>query len=386
MLTLSECASYQTLSLGDDCLATTNDVDDKVSALSNMVCYDMNEDGSFNSATKYDGSSCDLCQDADASEPVTPLEEPLSPEEPVVPEEEPVTPEEPLVPEEVPVVPEEPATPEEPLAPEEEPVTPEEPAVPEESEVLPEEPAVPEESEVLPEEPAVPEESEVLPEEPAVPEEVLFPTTAPTPKDELVPVIADTIPVEGVPTAAADDCPMDYLTVDTGTTACPSPQSIVTLTAIVGYDGLVDAHGEGVIYGIQLDESGSTVSFNVNNPFDDSADVFVKHESLGNVDGFLEPICEEEQALPPCLEADSILDNTFTVACRSTGFAKVYVYFATSDPTVLAFTGEDATIHDCCYPPAYDLSTTGLVEFVYHIDCSCPPMAEGRYLRGSKIW
>jgi hypothetical protein len=306
-LTEAECATYQSLNLEDKCPVAEKDVEIRPKSLSNMVCYDMNADGSFGSAVKVDSSSCDVCTVADAVTPAPPAVE-----EPVV--------------KVLPVAPEDPATPEEPT--DEDPATPEEPAD----------------------------------EEPATPEEPI-------------------VPVEPV---VEEDCPMEYLALNNGLTLCPSGQSIVMLTGTAGYDGATDANGVGVIYGIELDPTGSTITFKVDNPFADSADIYVKHEIAGNADGFLEPICEEEVAQPACLEADSIVDNTFTVACRSHGYARVYVYFATSDASVLGFTGADAEIDHCCYPPEYDLSTTGIVELVYNIQCACPPTSQERHLlRGS---
>jgi len=216
--------------------------------------------------------------------------------------------------------------------------------------------------------------------EPPVEETPVAETPAPTdPVIETVEVLTDP-PVE--------ECPMDYLDSSNGLTypEC-SGESIVSLRASAGYDGDLDMNGVGVIYDIELLTATNEVTFKVNNMFDVASDVYVKYEVFATIDGsvssFRNPTCDEVQAQPACVD-ETYGDNTVTAACRTQGYAVVYVYYATTDPAVLAFAGEDATIDNCCYPEGYDLSTTGLVELSYKIECDCPPMAEGRYLRGSK--
>jgi len=215
--------------------------------------------------------------------------------------------------------------------------------------------------------------------------------------DECTPISIETDPpaIETEPPAIeteppVEECPMDYLDNNNGITysGCPSSaNSIVTLTASAGYDGDLDVNGVGVIYDILLPTDGSNeVTFKVNNLFETASDVYVRYSAFatigGSVSSFRNYECDEVQAQPACVD-ETYGENSITAACHTQGYTLVYVYFATSDPAVLAFAGEDATIDKCCYPDDYDLTTTGLVELVYKIQCDCPPVAEGRFLRGS---
>jgi hypothetical protein len=58
-LTEAQCATMQTVELGEDCVSAEGE---KVSALSNFVCYNTLADGTLSAGTKVDTSSCDVCK------------------------------------------------------------------------------------------------------------------------------------------------------------------------------------------------------------------------------------------------------------------------------------------------------------------------------------
>ena len=125
------------------------------------------------------------------------------------------------------------------------------------------------------------------------------------------------------------------------------------------------------------DPTSATVTFQVNNAFAGDSDIYIRHEVYDET--FLSKTCATVPAAAPCQEPTA---NTVTAACRDDKFALVYVYYATTDASVLPF--EDATIHQCCHPDDYDSATTGVVEMIYKIDCACPTAAIGRrMLRGT---
>jgi hypothetical protein len=213
-------------------------------------------------------------------------------------------------------------------------------------------------------------------ETPELPSDVptsVVPSDSPTPLP--TPFVEPTfIPVE------PQVCTMDYVNKDTGTNVCPNG-SIVTLQGSLGIeqDGLMA--GENIFYDISLDPSGSTVTFSINNVFSSNADIYVKHEVFSRADSaFKETSCEAVLSQSPCLSSSEEIDNTFTVACRDRGFALVWLYFATSDDSVMSFNGPDVEIPECCYPEEYNFDTTGVALLAYRIDCACPSVAPARRL------
>jgi hypothetical protein len=205
-------------------------------------------------------------------------------------------------------------------------------------------------------------------------------------------VCSGTVPVpeppQPLPAPETDaNCPMDYLNENTGASTCgTSGPSIVTLNAIKGYDNGKDySTGQGMIYGIELDVSGDTVTFKVNNVFGEASDIYVQHEvfavdAAGNAIQFLNAECEAVKTQAPCLATtDPSVYNTFTAACHPQGYAIVYVFFATTDSNVASYGGGAATVPKCCYPDEY-APDTGIVEFAYKIECSCPSSSSQRTL------
>jgi hypothetical protein len=151
------------------------------------------------------------------------------------------------------------------------------------------------------------------------------------------------------------------------------------LQGTVGIEPTGYENGDGIIYNIVQDAAAGTVTFNVANPFDASADIYVKHESASSVAGFLEPTCDAMPQQAPCVSPEA--GDEITVMCRDRGYAIVYLYFAVEDTSLAT---EAATINDCCYPAevaTFDYSTEGsVVELAYKIDCSCPEASSTRKL------
>ena len=177
---------------------------------------------------------------------------------------------------------------------------------------------------------------------------------------------------------------MEYAAEKSGSTVCPaSSGSIVSLLKATGIEDLHDslATGDGVIYGIQLDATGDTVSFQVNNIFAATTDIYVRHDITDDGSTFLHKDCIKISNVAPCMEP---LENSIAATCRNKQYALVHLFFATSDESVV-LSPEDATIPNCCGPDSYDQGTIGVAELLYVIHCSCPNSNTGgreRLLRG----
>jgi len=166
-----------------------------------------------------------------------------------------------------------------------------------------------------------------------------------------------------------DECEDDTFE-NTGETVCPDAgESIVTLVNTKGSVDLPD--GAEVIYGIVPNVephdgmSGMSVRFLINNPFDDIADIYVKHDK--SVYGsFMDPVCD------PLEKVDSGCDTGATpveVACHEypgmAPFALVQVYFSSR-----GIPGSETSVDKCCDAP--DDEAAGVVEYTFEIMCQCP--------------
>lgn len=178
-----------------------------------------------------------------------------------------------------------------------------------------------------------------------------------------------------------------YINTDTGSNICKTPtftESIVRLDGEVGYDGSSFIKGDGVIYGIKFSPDGKSVKFNVNNPFDEPADVYVKHDKFFPGTTWLDPTCEAVFDKPHCIQSPFSESGAreFEVACMTNPVsnktsAQVYVYFATDDVKLTTYAGTKLNeIDACCHPPDYD-QFHGFAEFMFRIDCACPPASVG---------
>jgi len=157
---------------------------------------------------------------------------------------------------------------------------------------------------------------------------------------------------------------------DTADTVCPSTEGgVVKLLKTTGTATIPD--GGDVFHSIIMDpdpgdNGSSTVRFKVNNPFDSSAHVYVKHD-VNVLSGFTNSVCD-----------GFVLDtagcdtsNEIEVACKEfpgvEPFAVVNVYFA----SVGLDDSNDAEIDKCCDAADYEPGT-GIVEYTFQIECICP--------------
>jgi hypothetical protein len=235
---------------------------------------------------------------------------------------------------------------------------------------------------------------------------VVPPTDAPVGPPVEPEVVVDPLPPTEAPIGTSNDqigvldpvCPMDYVLTGSSSSIMCGSTAGVNLIASEGIDVTssltlsdgtpVDfSTGTGIIFNIV--QNDATVSFDVNNPFSDNADVFVDYETA-SPGGFLSSNCDGISAQSPCLEEQAIADGGFEAACRPGDLAIVRLYFATDSPTTLGFAGTSATVDGCCEPQAmgdgstypYESSSNSVGELVYTIKCGCPT-GEQRKLRGA---
>lgn len=181
----------------------------------------------------------------------------------------------------------------------------------------------------------------------------------------------------------------DYM-VNTASDMCPdanngSFQAVKILKRIEGGEETVSPiAGKDLVYGISMNEpldgGAHTVSFKVDNPVSNSADIFVKYGKKAGLRS-ADPACE---AMPQ--QADCSPDTTvITTVCHEypgvDPFAIVDVYIASQDP-FLAAIGEAAKVDECCHPDDYSDGSWGVVRYVLEIKCTCPPTEIARKHRG----
>lgn len=126
-----------------------------------------------------------------------------------------------------------------------------------------------------------------------------------------------------------------------------------------------------VIYGIELDVephdgvAGKSVKFKVNNPFVDTADVYVKHDK-SVFTTFLAPECDSMTQTPSGCDTKA---KTIEVACHDYNgkiapYALVSVYFSSND-----IPSSDASVDKCCHASDPD---AGVVKYTFEVTCECP--------------
>lgn len=166
-----------------------------------------------------------------------------------------------------------------------------------------------------------------------------------------------------------DDC-IDGEFFKDGDSVCPNTdESIVTLVKSSG--GLALPEDSTVIYGITVDVephgtvAGKTVKFRVNNPFDQAANIYVKHDK-SVFTTFMDPVCDKD------LSTAAGCDNTapsVEAACHSypgiDPFALVQVYYSSA-----FITPSDTEVDVCCEPE--DGDADGVVMYTFEIKCTCP--------------
>jgi len=168
-------------------------------------------------------------------------------------------------------------------------------------------------------------------------------------------------------------------------TICPNT-SVVTLLKQTGVQDIPD---DGTIFydiafgeftpGPEL-EKVHTVTFKINNPFEVKADVYVKHDKQALIN-FVEPTCDFQPDSHGC-DANT---EDITVVCHNYdhnddgagSFALVQVYFVSlgvddglSDESGVL--GEQAVVDKCCAADPMVQPNTGVVEYVFEVQCRCP--------------
>jgi len=148
---------------------------------------------------------------------------------------------------------------------------------------------------------------------------------------------------------------------DTSSTVCPGAE-VVSLLKTVGDEPLPNGD---IFYDIEF--GSDTVSFRVNNPFEASATVFVKHDKKV-ISNFMDPICDGEELTAAGCDDDFPVE----VACHDFDgldpFAVINVYFASVAVSPL---NDQASIDRCCEADEFAPSV-GIVEYTFEIQCGCP--------------
>jgi len=187
----------------------------------------------------------------------------------------------------------------------------------------------------------------------------------PSPVEELVtPAPASPRPTRPPVTPAPTPCP---LMDNTGSTVCPGPDSIVS---VLEEKGPTPPGGGDFLWDISFGPDGNEVTFKVDNPFDDDADVYVEyHKSVSTLLGAYDVDCERDLKLPGCNpQAESI-----TAACIERGnkkFTIVTVYFVTADDFYSAV-ASTTTVPECCEYYDNGDASWKIVSYTYEILCTC---------------
>ena len=153
---------------------------------------------------------------------------------------------------------------------------------------------------------------------------------------------------------------------------CPSkPEGVVKLVK-----STADLPEEPMIYNIIMEppkDGAHTVKFQVDNPFTNYTDIYVKHSKKAGKYG-MDPVCESMPFTAGCeLEAPLI-----EVSCHEYDgvdpFALVSIYFASNEDAYVtdhAVLGTE--IDKCCHPPSgYLEDGYGIIKYTFEIQCTCP--------------
>jgi len=180
------------------------------------------------------------------------------------------------------------------------------------------------------------------------------------------------------PKPPVEACQEDALE-DTSETVCPSAQTdVVKLLSTTGSQPLPD---KPIFYGIKMDSGGDivgrTVKFKLNNPWDTSADIYIKYGESVFGHAFMDPKCDPFVGTNSGCETDAV---EIEVACHDyeniSPFALVQVFFASS--SIEGSTEIDA----CCLEGDEYHQDKGIVMYSFEIQCACPdtndPTVPGR--------
>ena len=190
------------------------------------------------------------------------------------------------------------------------------------------------------------------------------PTNRPTPSPTQNPTYT---PTPQPTTPGPTPCPV-MTDPNRGSSKCPGSSNIVQTLGSQGNALL----GETIwdIHFLPDNGIAGQVSFKVDNPFDDNADLYVEFHQPVGVRGAYDVLCSRDLDVPGCNPgADS-----FTAACmerHGRKFTRVSVYFVSNDP-YFAATPPFLEVPVCCeYYDERD-STWMIAKYTFEIMCECP--------------
>lgn len=184
------------------------------------------------------------------------------------------------------------------------------------------------------------------------------------------------LPPSGTCTVAPETpCSEAAYKVLTSKSACPNAPGSFEAVKLVKRSSGTLLPPEDVIYGIQMevpqDGGAPFVSFKVDNPFPDLADMYVKYEKpVGKY--ALDPACKHTSMVKDCEPVAERIQAGCVAHEGVDPYALVTVYFA-SDSTAVSNQGLATTIDKCCHPEEYDKKFGfGVVSYTFEIKCACP--------------
>ena len=162
----------------------------------------------------------------------------------------------------------------------------------------------------------------------------------------------------------------------TSDTVCPTaPEGVAKLI----HSSAPLPEGEPILYGFIIEEpadpdSAHTVKFQVDNPWTDHADIYVKHvKKVGKY--AMDPVCDAMPFTAGCAMDAPVIE----IGCHEydgvAPFALVNIYFASNTDSEIILAGNDVEVDKCCKPPAEYDAGYGIIEVTYEIQCTCPPTA-----------
>jgi hypothetical protein len=138
-----------------------------------------------------------------------------------------------------------------------------------------------------------------------------------------------------------------------------------------------------LFYGISFGgtEEAPEVSFKVDNPFEENADIYIQYENhIAEGEPGRKDVCEKFPNTPGGNPAASEVTATCWVPVDgSTPFTVVTVYVATTDESVVP---SDVTIPECCYEEEELDPLWNKVMYTYAMFCRCPKADTVSRLRG----
>jgi hypothetical protein len=164
--------------------------------------------------------------------------------------------------------------------------------------------------------------------------------------------------------------------IGTGEELCPdSPDSVVQVIHSSTTGPIPE--GQPIIFGINHhqivdDERGLEVTFHVENPFESSANAYVRYSKMVGLHA-TDPACESITDLVPGCQTNS---QAITVGCferpGQDPFAIVDISFASDDTFVVDNAVAGSEIHKCCAAPELE-PEVGVIKYTFEIKCGCPP-------------